>query len=143
MNVNQKGTTAEAKVLVKLIDMGYQVFMPFSDASVIDMVASDSNGILRRIQVKYRAIEKRTQNRILIQMFSVVNGTKIDIDRSMVDGYAVYNPDFDRVYFLPMTILFNRVNTFLIEAESRKSAIQVLGNTFDDPVVLWTGGREV
>ena len=45
------GNLGEAKVLAKFVELGIQVYTPFGDGSVVDLIA-DFNGKLNRIQVK-------------------------------------------------------------------------------------------
>jgi hypothetical protein len=100
MNVNQKGVKGLIKVIDKLTDQGFYVFPAFDDHSPIDLIAVDSNGVVYRLQVKYRKRDSRKKAiRYCIEGCSVVNGKKVKIDRNMIDGWAVYLADDEKIAF--------------------------------------------
>ena len=87
MNVNEKGVKGLIKVIDNLQENGYYVFPAFDDHSPIDLIAVDREGKSYQLQVKYRERDPRKKSeKYDIQATSVVNGKKIPIDRSMIDG---------------------------------------------------------
>jgi hypothetical protein len=99
MNVNEKGYIGVLEVTRDLHKRGYEVFLPLHDYSASDMVVLNESGIPKRLQVKYRALKDNT---IDIPMFTVMNNKKIKIDRSRIDGWAIYVPEVEKVVYVPV-----------------------------------------
>lgn len=106
MNVNEKGVRGLLKVMDDLHEKGYYTFTPFDDHSPVDLIAMDKDGKIYRLQVKYRErISGMVVERYGIPASSVVNGKRIPIDRSMIDGWAVYLADAKKVVYLRVGLL--------------------------------------
>ena len=104
MNTTEKGQIGLAKTIADLVSKGYNVFLPFADVNVVDLVCMNSNGDLKRIQIKYK---KKTGGCISIPLQGVQNGQRVNINLKMVDMFAVYCPDNDEVYYVPTEVLIN------------------------------------
>ena len=52
MTTNDKGNIGLAKVITDLTVKGYQVFLPLSDTSIIDLIISNKDLILKKITNK-------------------------------------------------------------------------------------------
>lgn len=104
MNVNEKGNIGLIKVMADLYSKGYHCFTPFDDHSPVDLITLDNTGNVRRLQVKYRSISEKRKHYELSAR-SVVNGKVIPIDRSLIDGWAVYLADEDKVIYLSLDIM--------------------------------------
>ena len=104
MNVNQKGNTGLLKVMSDLYDKGYHCFTPFDDFSPVDLIAMDKQGNIKRLQVKYRSLlpSKGTYE---LAGRSMVNGKSVNIDKSLIDGWAVYLEEEQKVTYLPVSIM--------------------------------------
>ena len=90
--------------MADLYSKGYHCFTPFDDHSPVDLMTLDNTGNVKRLQVKYRSIgEKRKYYELSAR--SVVNGKTIPIDRSLIDGWAVYLADEDKVVYLSLDIM--------------------------------------
>ena len=101
MNVNQKGVKGLIKVIDNLQDRGYFSFPAFDDHSPVDIIALDQNGKTFRLQVKYKSdYELRTS--------SVVNGKRVEINRDMIDGWAIYLENEKKVVYLNKDVMLNR-----------------------------------
>ena len=110
MNVNQKGVKGLIKVIDDLQDKSYYTFTAFDDHSPIDLIAVDKFGQSYRLQVKYREKDPRKiSEKYSINAFSVVSGKKIPIDRNMIDGWAVYLANINRVVYINKTLLEDKV----------------------------------
>ncbi len=110
MNVNQKGVKGLIKVIDDLQDKGYYTFTAFDDHSPIDLIAVDKLGNSYRLQVKYREKDPRKiSEKYSINAFSVVSGKKVAIDRNMIDGWAVYLANVNRVVYINKTLLNDKV----------------------------------
>jgi hypothetical protein len=117
MNVNEKGVKGLIKVIDDLQEKGFLVFTSFDDHSPIDLIAVDKHGKSYRLQVKYREKNPRKiKERYGIQATSVVNGKKIPIDRSMIDGWAVYLSNSKKVVYINKTLLDGK-NELTIDPE--------------------------
>lgn len=89
--------------MAKLHDDGYITFTPFCDYSPVDLIAMNSAGKIFRLQVKYRTrrIPSKTRsNSYVIESRSIVNGVHVPIDRNMIDGWAIYLADDDKIFFV-------------------------------------------
>lgn len=137
LTTNQKGTIGLVKVITDLTVRGYETFTPTSDASPVDVVVADSSFSIKRLQVKYR--EPCTQSSVpllVIGAFSVVNGKKIPIDLSKIDGWAVYSPLTDKVYYIPVQYLTTTtLRVYLSDFPGRKSSL--LAEDFSNPNSFW------
>ena len=104
MNVNEKGNIGLIKVIADLYSKGYHCFTPFDDHCAVDLIALDKSGKPYRIQVKYRSFDvKRKHYEVAAR--SVINGKRIPIDRSLIDGWAVYLSNDDKVVYLPVEMM--------------------------------------
>lgn len=101
MNVNEKGNVGLIKVMADLYSKEYHCFTPFDDHSPVDLISLDKNGRTCRLQVKYRSLDIK-RNRYEIAARSVVNGKIVPIDRNLIDGWAIYLSDVDRVIYMPV-----------------------------------------
>jgi hypothetical protein len=104
MNVNEKGNIGLIKVMADLYSKGYHCFTPFDDHSPVDLITLDETGNTRRLQVKYRSLDKK-RNHYELSARSVVNGKVIPIDRRLIDGWAVYLANEDKVVYLSLGIM--------------------------------------
>ena len=97
MDTNKKGNIGLGKVVSDIVESGFAVFLPFTDTTCVDVIVGNNALMLRRLQVKYREAK---QNVVTIPFCSVVNGVKIPIDFIKIDGWAVYTPIIDKVFYL-------------------------------------------
>ena len=106
MNVNQKGVKGLIKVIDNLQESGYYTFPAFDDHSPIDLIAVDQNGKSYRLQVKYRESDKHKKSeRYSFPASSVVNGKRVPIDKSMIDGWAVYLAEANKVVYIKKSMV--------------------------------------
>ena len=102
MNVNQKGVKGLIKVIDDLQEKGFYVFNAFDDHSPVDVIALDKEGNTYKIQIKYRETnkKKKTKNSYDLATSSVVNGKRVEINRDMIDGWAVYLANDNKVIYI-------------------------------------------
>jgi hypothetical protein len=103
MNVNEKGAVGLIEVIRDLVKKGFECFTPIHDYSGVDLIALDPNKNPIRLQVKYRKAEMRngeSTNIVGLGFHSVVNGKKIPIDISYIDGWAIYCPEVDSIIYI-------------------------------------------
>ena len=104
MNVNEKGNIGLIKVIADLYSKGYHCFTPFDDHSPVDLISMSADGIVKRLQVKYRSLNVK-RNQYELSARSVVNGKTIPIDRTLIDGWAVYLADEDVIIYVPIDVM--------------------------------------
>ncbi len=103
MNVNQKGVRGLIKCLDDLHCNGYYSFTAFDDHSPVDLIAMEASGRIFRLQVKYKTLGTEGIYQLYAQ--SVVNGKRIDIDRNLIDGWAVFIEEENAVFYIPISML--------------------------------------
>ena len=115
MNTNEKGVCGLIKVIDNLQSNSYYVFNAFDDHSPVDLIAMDKTGKTFRIQIKYRqaTVKKHKGNTYNLAAYSVVNSKKIEIDRTLIDGWAVYMADDDKVVYIPVKCMEGKKETTL------------------------------
>ena len=107
MNVNEKGNFGLMQVMLDLYNKGYHCFTPFDDFSPVDLIAMNNKGDIKRLQVKYRSLlpSKGTYE---IAARSMVNNTSKAIDRNLIDGWAIYLKEEQKVTYLPIDVMKNK-----------------------------------
>ena len=114
MNVNEKGVKGLLKVMDDLQDKGYYTFLAFDDHSPVDLIALDRNGQSYKLQVKYRKKDPRKiSEKYTLQAVSVVSGKKVPIDRNMIDGWAVYLLDCNKVVYVKKDLLDGKIGIII------------------------------
>lgn len=114
MNCNEKGSRGLIKVVDDLQMQGFFVFLAFDDHSPIDLIAVDKGGRSYRLQIKYRTrIPDRPKNRYSLPTQSVINGKRISIDRSLIDGWAVYMADDNKVTYISKNFMEGKTDISL------------------------------
>ena len=105
MNVNEKGAFGLIKVIEALYTEGWHAFLPFDDYSPVDLIAVKGDKIIR-LQVKYRQRNKR--NQYSVEDRSSVNGKTVKIDKTLIDGWAVYLREENKVVFVNKSLFDNQ-----------------------------------
>ena len=103
MNVNEKGNLGLIKVIGDLYSKGFTAFTPFDDYNPVDCIALDNNGKMFRLQIKYRSPGRG--DKYEISASSMINGKGVAIDRNLIDCWAVYLSDIDKVVYMPISIM--------------------------------------
>lgn len=104
MNVNEKGNIGLIKVMADLYTKGYHCFTPFDDHCPVDLISMDKNGSCKRLQVKYRSLSEK-RNHYELSACSIVNGKSIPINRSLIDCWAVYLANEDKVIYINVSLM--------------------------------------
>lgn len=106
MNVNEKGVRGLIKVLDDVSERGLYAFPAFDDHSPVDLIVMNKTGKLLRLQVKYRTpMANKVSERYELHARSMINGKAVPIDRSMIDGWAVFLAGCNRVKYIPVKAL--------------------------------------
>jgi len=96
---NVKGDIGEAAFVFYATKNGYWVGKMPQDCPY-DFVMDDKQGNLKRVQVKYRTIEKNGSVRIKIENNTFTNRTSYT--EKNIDLFAVYISDLEKVYLIPI-----------------------------------------
>lgn len=99
MNTSVKGNVGLIKVIEDLTHKGFNIFLPFCDNNIIDLVAT-KNEFTLRIQVKYRKLDSRNKNNVVVPLESVSNGKRKMGNKNMIDYFAVFNPCTDKILYV-------------------------------------------
>jgi hypothetical protein len=106
----QMGERAQAYVIAKFLEVGYNVLVPYGDSSRYDLVIEDAEGRFWRVQVKTAWIEGGNQGYIKFATTSLrsqsTNGRVVYSRvgyQGQVDYFAVYSHELRKVYLLPVT----------------------------------------
>lgn len=103
MNVNQKGNIGQIKVIEDLYRKGYHCFLPFDDYCPVDLIALMPCGKPIRLQIKFRSkatLRGEKQDYYELSLRTVINGKNTPVNRELIDGWAVYLEEDDRVVYL-------------------------------------------
>ncbi len=104
----QLGELAQAHVIAKFLEIGYNVLAPYGDSSRYDLVIEDTEGRFWRVQVKTAWVEGGNEGYIKFATTSLrsrsTNG-RVTYSRAsyqgQVDYFAVYSHELRKVYLLP------------------------------------------
>jgi hypothetical protein len=120
-STSKKGVKGLVNVMADLTNKEYFPFLPISDINIIDLVVANQELDLKKMQIKYRSINK---GKIEIPTESVVNGKKVKLDVSKVDLWAVYCPDNKQVYYISSKELIGKTAlTLRVECKQRQKTI--------------------
>ena len=98
LTTSQKGDLSEAAVLAAFVKRRVSISIPWGNSQAYDLIA-DVNGSLLRIQVKTGV---RRGAFIVFRCCSQTRDRKPLLYDGKADYYAVFCPDDDRVYILPV-----------------------------------------
>lgn len=99
-----KGDLGVARTLPDLLEHGIRACLPLSEHLPFDLIAVMPDfTTLRRVQVKYRGMERGA---VELEFKSNYYDSKRIyskyVDLGELDVYAIYNPQVDQVYYLPI-----------------------------------------
>lgn len=100
----QKGDIAEAFIVYALKQNGFNVLIPWGEDNRYDIV-SEKNGVFKRIQVKYATPK---DGAVEVRIRSCNNYNIIHYSSRDIDIIAVYSPEQNKVYFVPLNGIKNR-----------------------------------
>lgn len=102
-HTKDKGDQGLGFVMASLLSNNIQVALPVSEFLPFDLIAISRHGELRKVSVKYRAMEKG-RGRIQFNTASAWSNSqgcqKRKLAKGVVDGYAIYCPDTKKCYFV-------------------------------------------
>lgn len=129
-----KGVLAEAAVCADLIRNGHEVFLPFSGHAAADLISLSGDRRPLRWQVKYRTARKGSLHLALRNVHTNGAGAvskPIRLER--VDGFAIYCPDTETVYYVAATEVSPDAGSLSLNLGSFAPATGRKGNDFINP----------
>lgn len=129
-----KGNLAEAKVLTFLVKQCCNVALPWSEDSRYDLIA-EKNARFIRIQVKYVSPRNGC---LYIPLRSSNNWSVIKYKKEDVDLIAAYNPENDKIYFVPLSDFRNTatINLRIKRTKNNQKSNVVLAKRFENKFVI-------
>jgi PD-(D/E)XK endonuclease len=122
LTTDQKGSLAEAKIICAAIELGIDVLRPLNDGTRYDLVF-DLHPNLVRIQCKTGV---RCDEIIRIGCYSTRRTAtglrKRCYSAAEIDAFAVYCPDIDRCYFLPLEAFGARSHSAAVGTDQEQPA---------------------
>jgi hypothetical protein len=140
-HTKDKGDQGLGFVMASLLANNIQVALPVSEHLPFDLIAISRDGALKKVSVKFRALE-RGKGRIqfaLVSSWSNGSGCqKRKISKGVVDGYAIYCPDTEKCYFVREDQFDGSTLTLRVHRPEgmRKSAV-LLAENHEDPHLLF------
>ena len=122
MNVNEKGNVGLIEVIRDLNKKGYECFTPFHDYSAVDLIIMNKKNELKKLQIKYREF---TNDIAVVEFVSVVNGKRIPIDLTAIDGWAIYIPEVEKVCYISKKQIKEDTRSFRIRKNTGANTINV------------------
>lgn len=101
-----KGNLAEAKILTRLMELGYNVLQPFGDNCRYDLV-TEKDGVFQRVQCKYassngKTFMVQTHSKTVLIKDGVVKNKKLHYDSTQIDQIIVYVKEIDKCFLFPL-----------------------------------------
>ena len=103
LTTDQKGNVAEAAVALHAIRLGIEVYRPDGEGGRFDMIFVFHDGSVSRVQCKWAS---RQDEVITLRAYSA-RRTATGLIRRLytaeeIDAFAIYCPELDRVYYVPV-----------------------------------------
>ncbi|OGO49870.1 MAG: hypothetical protein A2W37_16415 [Chloroflexi bacterium RBG_16_63_12] len=137
-HTKDKGDIGIGMVIANLMNNGIQVCVPISEHLPFDLVAISAGFALRKVQVKYRSVRNGKISLSLRNSYSDRRGVHVrQAARSSFDAYAVYCPETQKVYYVNVAEIPDRlVNVFTLRVGRSKNnqirGVNVAAN-FENP----------
>lgn len=96
-----KGDLGVLKVQLDLYEKGYKSYTGTSEHDPFDLIAYKEGGIFKRVQIKYRSVNKNGTIIVDLQTsWTDKRGThKNPVDKDEIDLFAVYCPETNECYY--------------------------------------------
>jgi hypothetical protein len=100
-HTKEKGDVAVAAVIADAAKAGIKACVPITEHLPFDLVLVNADCLLRRVQVRYATRKNQTISVRLRSCSSWSGGCKTrTLDRTKIDGFAIYCPNTDETYYL-------------------------------------------
>lgn len=101
MNTTKKGNLSQSKVICRLLELGYSVFLPFGDGEKADLVYETPNGLVRA-QIKTGTLSNGI---ISCNVVAYTRSNKPIDYSSSVDVFLIYCPQTLLTYVIPISLI--------------------------------------
>lgn len=101
-----KGSISELKFAAKFIEMGYNILFPYGENQRYDLVI-EKNNVFKRIQIKTASVEKVFIRFSIRSRDRKTNSTISKNYNGEVDYFAVFSPELEKYYLIPIEIVEN------------------------------------
>jgi hypothetical protein len=142
-HTKDKGDCGVGFVIADLLKQGFQPAILISEHLPFDLVAISPAGRMARVSVKYR---KMVAGSVRIQLngnWTDKNGThKKRTDLNGIDGFAIYCPDTDSVYYVRATevaLLRNKFSLRISPSANNQKKNTRLASDYTSPCNLFFG----
>jgi hypothetical protein len=122
MNSSTKGNITEAVVIQKLLQLGHIPLIPFGDGAPYDL-AYEASGTLVRVQCKTARLKDGV---IVFNSCSKSRDGKPISYLGKIDVFAVWSPDLNKVYIVPIEIAATTATSLRVEATKNNQTKGVL-----------------
>lgn len=143
-HTKDKGDLGVAMTIADLVGRGYGICLPMAEHMPFDLIAISESGEPARVQVKYAKTKNHSFFMKLVSSYATSGGSRSKrIDFSMIDGWAVFNPEAGVIY-VPKSEAEGMTAglTFRIAKADHGPGTNRLVRDFRDPSVLWRARRE-
>lgn len=122
MDAGTLGKIGELKAQLRLLELGWQVFMPVCDHRACDMIGIDPDGNIHRIQIKsstYKGNSSQLCWRIISAHSRSESGIRRDnLDRQRqryleLDTFILYHTETGKLYKIPVSEWDGRAALYL------------------------------
>lgn len=107
-NKKQLGERSQAHIIARLLDVGYNVLVPYGDSLRYDLVIEDTAGRFWRVQCKTAWVEGENDGFITFATASLrprgngrVQHSRVEYT-GQVEYFAVYSHELHKVYLIPV-----------------------------------------
>lgn len=134
-----KGDVGLTQVIADLTKRGINVALPIAEHLPYDIIAISEQHVTIKISVKYVGAKHGAIPIPLRSVSTNMKGWKAKtIDFSVIDGFAVYCPDSQAVYYLPVAAVKGHKSTFALRTDTpKRKGDYRLAVDFQNPHVLW------
>lgn len=124
-HTKEKGDIGLYAIVFDLSKKGFKVFTSNSEHIPFDLIAYKEGGKFARIQVKYRKIVNGKIDITSRTSWADKNGTHTkEYDKSEIDFFAVYCPDNNQCYYIPIEKI-EKAFTLRVECAKNKQSIGI------------------
>lgn len=114
------GTVYEYKFFAKILEKGYDLFLPAGDNLPIDCIVQNGAGKLYKVQIKGTASENVKSKRYKV-LAATGQSSKVSMDCTKVDILAAYVEPVDTWYIIPCLEIGAKSVWFYPHIENSKS----------------------
>jgi hypothetical protein len=140
VNTKLKGDIAESHVIAAFLKAGKTVLMPFGDRNRYDL-ALEQDGDFKRVQVKTGRMRGNSLQFSSCSVTSESGKVKHAHYKGQIDLFAVYDPETQKIYLVPVDLCHERDTKLLLKGSSRNQHKPLLASDFEFTCPVSSFGR--